>query len=157
MGGNALVKVNFKLDPADGHGFDTESVWAERVGPSEFRLKNSPFFVFGVSFEDVVEAKKLDDDDQILEFRSVISRGGHSTYRIYLLEGRKLQSEEFMSRWTSIEALGATYENGSDRIAAVDIPPGSNVNKIYRLLEAGEEAGVWEFEEGHFQSSPAVN
>jgi hypothetical protein len=34
--------------------------------------------------------------------------------------------------------------------AAVDIPPGTDVSAIYRLLQEGEDANVWAFEEGYF-------
>jgi len=47
--------------------------------------------------------------------------------------------------------MGATYENANDRFVVVDISPGKNLAEIYRMLEAGEEAGVWAFEEVHHE------
>jgi hypothetical protein len=48
------VKIDFQLNPEDQQGHETEKVWAERVGTNEFRVLNSPFFVFGMSADDVV-------------------------------------------------------------------------------------------------------
>ena len=48
-------------------------MWAERVGPDEFRILNSPFFVFGVSAEEIVKARIRNHSwpkTQILRLRS---------------------------------------------------------------------------------------
>jgi hypothetical protein len=76
---HALVKVKFVLDPGEWHGSATETLWAAPVGQNQYRLENSPFYAFGVSYQDVVAAQRTDNE---LEFVSVVSRGGHSTYRI---------------------------------------------------------------------------
>jgi hypothetical protein len=55
-----LVRVRFDLDSSDWHGHGGETLWAEPVIGTEwtkFRIMNSPFFVRGVSFLDVVKAK----------------------------------------------------------------------------------------------------
>jgi uncharacterized protein DUF4265 len=148
MSSTKQVKVRFRLDPSEEQGFETESLWAEKVGPDQYRILNSPFFVFGISAEDVVAA--AEDLDRILTFQKVVSRGGHSTYRIFLQDERTVKHPDFLARWKSIAALGATYENANNYFVTVDIPPGKNVAAIYKLFEAGEEAGLWAFEEGHY-------
>jgi hypothetical protein len=37
-------KVRFPLDPREEQGFKTESLWAEKSGPNQYRILNSPFF-----------------------------------------------------------------------------------------------------------------
>ncbi|HEX7284801.1 MAG TPA: DUF4265 domain-containing protein [Candidatus Angelobacter sp.] len=141
------VKVQFKLHPNDQQGFQTESLWAENVGRGRFRILNSPFFVFGISCDDVVEAKEAAVG---LLFQSVVSRGGHSTYRIFLQDDRTIRDADFRIYWEPISALGATFENADDYFVAVDIPPGKDLGAIHELLEKGEEDGVWAFEEAYY-------
>ncbi len=141
------VKVEFLVDPKDQRGVETESLWAEKIGPGKFRILNSPFFLFGVSADDVIAAEEVDGR---LRFQNVISRGGHSTYRIFLQGGRTIKEPDFRTYWEPISAQGATFENADDHFVAVDIPPGKDVAKIYELLNGGEQDGIWAFEEVHY-------
>jgi hypothetical protein len=141
------VKVQFRVDPNDQRGFRTERLWAEMVGPGRFRILNSPFFLFGISAEDVVEAEETNNG---LEFRTVVSRGGHSTYRIFLQDGRTTKCPDFRISWKPISELGATFENANDHSVTVDISPGRNVAAIYELMAKGEQDGIWAFEEVYY-------
>jgi hypothetical protein len=46
-----------------------------------------------------------------------------------------------------MEIWGCSYEEGV--VLSVDVPPSVDIYAVYDLLEAGEIAGVWAFEEGH--------
>lgn len=35
-------------------------MWATQVGPDRYRLENSPFYAYGVSWLDIVEARPAD-------------------------------------------------------------------------------------------------
>ncbi len=141
------IKIRFALNPEDQQGFEIENLWAEPLGDDTFRILNSPFFVFGISCEDIVKAVP---DDNTLRFVEVVRRGGHSTYRIFLQGDHTTGDPIFQQYWKPISALGATLENANDRFAAIDIPPGSNVSAVYRLLQEGEDTKVWVFEEGYY-------
>ena len=141
------VKVQFRVDPSDQRGVETESLWAEGAGDGRFRILNSPFFLFGVSADDVVEAKEVGG---VLMFQGVISRGGHSTYRLFLQGGRTINGADFLGGWEPISLLGATFENANNHFVAVDIPPGRDVAAIYKLLDKGEQDGIWAFEEVYY-------
>jgi hypothetical protein len=140
---HALVKVKFVLDPEEWHGSATETLWAAPVGQNQYRLENSPFYAFGVSYQDVVAAQRTDNE---LEFVSVVSRGGHSTYRILV---QSKSRAEFEKLWKPIQETGCTYEGGSPPLLSIDVPSNADIHLVYRLLEAGEAAGAWSFEEGH--------
>lgn len=140
-------RVQFSVDPKDQRGAKTESLWAEKVGPRQYRILSSPFFLFGISAEDIVEAEAT---EQGLRFQNVASRGGHSTYRIFLQDGRTIKSSDFRAYWEPVSNLGATFENADDHFIAVDIPPGRDVAAIYELMVKGEKAGIWAFEEVHY-------
>ena len=135
-----LVRVLFSLEPA-WHGSVTERLWAKPIGEGQFRLRNTPFFTFGISAEDDIVADWQDDQ---LVFTRVTSRGGHSTYRIRVV---KEKAHLFPQYWKPLQDLGCTYEEGL--VFAVDVPPGVNIYEVYRALEKGEADGAWGFEEGH--------
>lgn len=137
------AKVTIPLEPNAWHGFETETVWTERVGPGSYRLANVPFFAKGVSFGDVLAARMLQHD---LLYESVVQRGGHSTYRIVPAGGT--DHPRFRLRWKALEALGCSYEFAG-AVVAVDVPPTTDVYQVYSLLESGAREGEWDFDEGH--------
>jgi hypothetical protein len=138
---NELKKLTFHLEPGMWHGSAAETVWVEPVGDNHYRLENSPFYAFGISYQDVVSAKS---EGGLLVFDSVVSRGGHSTYRVI-----RQDSAAFEEFWLPLQELGCTYEEGPNNLIAVDVPPSADIYQAYALLSRGEEAGAWTFQEGH--------
>ena len=141
--GHGLVRIVFELDSSAWHGNKTERLWCETVGEGRFRLRNSPFFAFGISNEDIVFGE---DRKGKLCFAGVSIRGGHSTYRLKLAVHDR-ETPAFQKYWEPIERLGCSYEEGT--VLSVDVPAAANIYDVYGLLEAGETGGVWDFEEGH--------
>ena len=141
--GHDLVRIVFELDSSEWHGNSTERLWAEPIGRGRFRLRNSPFFAFGVSSEDIVFGEERGGQ---IYFAGVSIRGGHSTYRL-MLTGQGRETAAFRKHWMPLEALGCSYEEGP--VLAVDVPPSVNIYTAYGLLKAGKSAGVWHLEEGH--------
>ena len=115
----------------------------EKAGPGMVRLDNIPLLVFGVSMSDVVNVKVADD---AVWSAGVAERGGHSTYRVMLEDADDATTQE---RFRDIVVLGCGYEQSTPRFIAIDVPPRVDVYEVYALLEAGLEAGIWTFEEGH--------
>jgi Domain of unknown function (DUF4265) len=140
-----LVKITFPLELGAWHGFATERMWAQKVSDNRYRLRNSPYFARGVSFEDVVFAE-LDPQEELI-FTGVSLRSGHSTYRIVLKF--ELDSLQFREHWAPLEKDGCTFEGAREKLLAVDVPPRADIYGVYALLQRGENAGAWEFEEGH--------
>lgn len=124
-------------------GETVETLWAEKVEDG-YRLLNSPWYAKGISYLDVVEAAP--DSGGLLQFSRKVGTAGHSTYRL-LIES----DADWPSHWEQLQSLGCTYEESRQngfRLLAVDVPPECNIYAAYALMEAGEEAGVWQFEEG---------
>lgn len=143
------IKICFRTDPADWHGSENEFLWARPLGRVEetdvFELQNSPFYVRGVSYLDVVRTINIDG---LFEFAGVVARSGHSTYRIIFEEG--LAASE--AWWDKLQNLGCTYESGEfqqKKLFSVDVPESAEIYAVYDILEQGESSGVWIFEEGH--------
>ncbi|NVB39641.1 DUF4265 domain-containing protein [Pseudenhygromyxa sp. WMMC2535] len=133
------MRILFHLDSSEWHGSTTERLWAEGVGNGRYRLRNSPFYAFGVSLGDVVFANLKDGE---LEYCGTSIAGGHSTYRII-----KICDRLFASYWSPLQEIGCTYEEGP--VFTVDIPPSTDIYQAYNLLQHGENDKVWDFEEGH--------
>jgi hypothetical protein len=145
----SMVKVIFELP--EGSPYGAESLWAEKVAEGKYRLDNSPFYVYGYSHRDVVTAVEA---DEALVVQGPCLRSGHSTYRVFLALGLSIDSPEAAGYWRRLKDLGCSYEGASKRLFAVDVPPLANIVAVYRILEDGEKAGIWEFEEGHCGHSP---
>lgn len=94
----------------------------------------------------MVFAQRIEGDDTP-RVSGVSIRSGHSTYRMFVRHG--LPTPTFLSHWKPLEALGCTFESAKS-LLAIDVPAKADIYKVYKLLEAGESHGVWEFEEAHF-------
>lgn len=81
------TKIIFDLERGETP-YETERVWAERISDNRFRILNSPFFVFGISFEDEVEGEPYGN---MFKFVRVVQRSGRSTYRIILQNETQLR------------------------------------------------------------------
>src|SRR3954453_1736320 len=136
------MKIHAELDPGLWHGRTRETFFAEPVRPRVFRLKNIPFYAFGISFGDDV----IVDDKGIIT--GVARRGGHSRSRLILEHGVEVGSDRFNDAWRPIAEQRCGYERGSDDFVSVDVEPAADIYAVYALLEKGEAEGVWEFEEG---------
>ena len=151
-----LVIVTFNLDPDDWHGRPREGLWAEplRTGKwgTVYQLRNSPFFARGISHLDVVRAEPRVGDPPELAFVGVVDRAGHSTYMILVPP----DSPDFTTYLGRLEKLGCSYESkslsvgpGLRTLYSIDVPPSSDINAVYAILEQGEQDKVWIFQEGH--------
>jgi len=139
-----LSKVVFELEDSDWHDHATESMWASPLAASRYRLKNIPFYVYGVSYDDVVVTEAVGGQNV---FRSVFESGGHSTYRIFLVGEKSM--EGFETAWQSLGQIGCTCERATDYLVAVDVPPETDIYAAYAALEEGVTSGIWDFEEAN--------
>ena len=143
----SLTKIRFPLSATDASmGVDAENLWAEELKPGVFRIDNIPFYAYGVSYCDVVSTVRVQDR---LEFKAVITRGGHSTYRILIDDSEGFESERYVRLWRRLADLGCSCEAARRRWVAIDIPPATDPDEASALLELGKLDGVWSFDEGH--------
>lgn len=137
-----LVKVSVTLTSNNIQNASTETMWAEPLGNDLYRLQNSPFAAYGFSYLDVVKAI----GNETPEVVEIVESSGHSTYRV-LLEAGVLESDRFGHYWQKLENIGCTFEGSQSKLLSIDVPPSTNIFAAYSILESGEFAGVWEFEE----------
>jgi hypothetical protein len=141
----ALVKVVIRLPGSHDHGIAAETMWAEPVGPDRYQLRNTPFYAYGYSFEDVVECRGEDRGRPVVG--RVAQRGGHSTFRLMLAKG--VTKRRFDAFWKKLAEAGCGFEKADARLYAVDIPPKADLEAALGLLQDGEDKGLWAFEEAH--------
>lgn len=140
-----LKKIVVRLASDAWHGHATETLWAERIDDSRYRLRSVPFYATGLSVEDIVATHTEDGVDVVT---GVSMYGGHSTYRIFLATGVSPESQVFKQYWAPLSTMGCTFERATERLFGVDIPPHANLQRAYDCLVQGETGGAWDFEEG---------
>jgi hypothetical protein len=145
------VKVLFELK-RDEDGYppaDTEGLWAEPLGNNLFKIDNVPFFVKGISCEDVVEAEP--DSKGELRYRALVRPSAHNTLRVILFrespDPRPLE-ERVADLRRQLEQVGCSTElSHMPGLVAVETDSAS-INRALGVLQSGEKANLWEYEEG---------
>lgn len=135
-------------------GENVETLWAERVGADRFRLQNSPFWAYGVSWLDVVQARP--DATGMLAMTDVVEKSGHRTLRVFL-DAPPNESPRDAAILQGVNALGCTYEGMTSRYVAVDVPPGIELAGVAAYLT--QNRAQWEhagptFEDIHGNPAP---
>lgn len=142
------VKVRFAVEQ-DEDGWPpvkSEGLWAVPLGGDRFRIDNTPWFVRGISADDVVEA--LAGSDGVLWATRRLESGGRLTVRVIALADGSLSGDPETVR-AQFTPLGLTGEIAQQyRMVALDVPPGTALAPVKSLLVAGERDGRWGFDEG---------
>ena len=114
---------------------EVETLWAFDLGGGHYRLDNTPWYAYGISWQDVVEAR-LDPDGQ-LQLVKVVSKSGNRTVRI-------TAEEPFKDEWLEkIVSFGASFEGANRRYVGINIPQELNLDVITSFLVA--EGVEWEY------------
>lgn len=137
-----VKKILFHLQD-QWHESSTETLWAEIISKDTFQVKNIPFYIKGISYDDIIKAN---NKDELYEYNSIVKKSGHSTYRIIQLANKEI----FTKKLKILEKIGCTYEQGMKALYAIDVPIDTDVNRVYQILEEGEKEMIWDFEEGDY-------
>lgn len=141
----ARAKVLIRVEPADWHSVGSETLWATQMGPDTYRLENSPFYAKGFSYLDIV-LPEFDPEVGFPVVQRVLQSSGRSTYAVWTVDGVD-SNGGFARFWQPIEELGCTFEGACSKLLSVDVPASTDVAEAFRLLQKGEDAGVWYFQE----------
>jgi len=139
-----LRKIRIALPQDAWHGVEAEWAWGESIEPSIYTLRNVPFYAMGLSYGDRV---KVDDVDGTLRLLGVVSRGGHSTYRIFAKKGH--DDPRVQALLKKLNDLHCDIEVGTKGLIAVDVLPEADIHKVYAFLEEAKRGGIVDFQEGH--------
>jgi hypothetical protein len=135
---DVAVKVLF-IGP-DG---EVETLWANRVAPGRFALDNLPWFAYGVSAGDVVEAEP--NESGMLVFKRVIEKSGNRTIRVTPEVAQAGGEWTFESRrlMDTLVDQGCDFEGANKSFVAVNIPPEVRLEAVVELLI--ESGFNWEY------------
>ena len=130
--GRPFVKIRLR------HEKYVETPWAIDLG-GKYRLENSPFWAYGLSWGDIVFAEP--GPDGMLEFAGVAEKSGNRTVRVIFEVGCDESDEESAILDAAVE-LGCSYTGANPRYICVNVPPSTDLIAVAELLT---QSGVqWE-------------
>lgn len=141
----AIFKVNFNLGELGWDGAAVESLWAERVGEGVYCLRNSPWFVRGVSFLDLVNVVEKDD---VVWFDSISEKSGWSTIRLRWRVRVRGCFHRMYFLW-KLDRFGCSREGGYAGdwwLVSISVPNGCDKSEISSVIERGVRLSLWEAE-----------
>src|SRR5690348_10264024 len=122
-------KVEFRLEPGDHDPWigAAESMWALPEGGDLYRLKNSPWYVCGVSYDDLVYAPIVDGRPTV---ERIVEHGGHFT-----LHARLEDVAAFPRISAGLTELGCGVETdasnaGRTKLMAIDVSSESALTPV---------------------------
>jgi len=133
------AKVLFRVIDEEG-GTDVETLWATHLGADDYKLDNSPFYAYGVSWEDVVSAP-FNPEEGFPTFDRVLSKSGNRTVRV-IFETPTETGNESDRVLQGLVALGCSYEGANRKYVSVNVPSHVELNvvRIYLI----EQKATWE-------------
>src|SRR5437660_6129345 len=123
------------------HHDDVETLWARPVDVDQYQLDNSPFYAYGASWQDVVEAQPA--ADHLLEFVRCVRKSGNRTLRVifqdYGINDRKAQDV-----LEGLRRMGMSYEGMQPKMVSINVPPRKDLDEVTEFLS--EQPGLqWEY------------
>ncbi len=134
------AKVLFRVPNSDGSA-EVETLWATNLGGDNYRLDNSPFWAYGVSWEDVVFAP-FSSEEGFPTFQSVVSKSGNRTVRVIFAppveEGN--ESDKVLQ---GLVSLGCSYEGMNPKYFSINIPVDVALDSVRDYLISKD--AQWEY------------
>jgi len=131
-----FVKVQF-YDPVVGY----ENLWADELGDNRYRIESAPFFIYGISRNDIVSASP--DEEGRLQFAQVVSSSGNRTVRAR--SDKLVNNTAFKKRVIGeLTRIGCNVEELRSRLLSIDVPPEVGMQTVTDYLT--DVARIdWEF------------
>ncbi|OOW87423.1 hypothetical protein Xvtw_06640 [Xanthomonas campestris pv. vitiswoodrowii] len=147
MSSESTAKVLFRVPDDDGSA-SVETLWAIPLGGDLYKLDNSPFYAYGVSWQDTVLAP-IDPREQMPTFQSVVERSGNRTIRV-IFEPPVSPGNASDELLQDLAALGCSYEGANPRYISVNIPPDVELQDVRSYLIARD--AQWEHADPTYES-----
>jgi hypothetical protein len=141
MAEEVLTKIHIGLPFHWGTG--GESFWAEDLGDDLFRVRNVPFYAYGLNFFDVVRAT-ADQPNLKPEIREVVEPGGHRTLRVSF--AKSYPEDRRVELLKQLNEHQAYFEGATSSYFAIDVEPQGSYEKVCDQLTAWEDSGFLSFE-----------
>lgn len=121
---------------------NTETLWAELINSGLLRLDNAPFFAYGVSAGDFVDATPDAQHEGIWWFEKVREKCGNRTVRIFS-ENKVITEPDFKPVFEQIRALGCDFEGFPPRLVSITVPQKADLASVCEFLTSEEL--TWEY------------
>ncbi len=128
-----MTKIVFRVVEEDG-SVNVETPWVTPVGEDLYRLENSPFYAYSVSWLDIVRAPFCEFEGRPA-FEAVVEKSGHRTIRIVFDPPVAPQNDSEKVLLALVE-MGCSYEGANPSYICVNIPPESDFDAIRDYLIA---------------------
>lgn len=125
------AKVLFRVPNDDGDAF-IETLWATPLGSNSYKIDNSPFFTYGISWGDVVYAP-YNSDEGFPTFQSVIAKSGNCTVRV-MFDLPIQAGNESDKLLQGLVRLGCSFECANNVYVSVNIPPAIDLVEVRNYL-----------------------
>lgn len=125
------AKILFRVVEDDGTA-TVETLWATKVGEDRYQIDNSPFYAYGVSWQDTVFAP-FDQNEGFPTFQKIVSKSGHRTVRVIFdppVENGNASDQLFQG----LVSRGCTYEGANRGYMSIDVPPSVKLQTIRQYL-----------------------
>lgn len=137
--GPPTAKVLFRVVGEDGAA-KVETLWAFDLGADRYKLDNSPFYAYGVSWGDTVFAPRGEHEGRPT-FHSVLSKSGNRTVRV-IFDPPVERGNESDDVLQGLIRLGCDYEGANPRYIVVNVPPSVDLSGVVQYLV--EREANWE-------------
>jgi hypothetical protein len=135
------VKIAVRFETSTAGEYEFESLWATPTAEG-FRLDNIPFYASSLAFGDVVSAHPVIGG--MLEFDSLVRASGHTTVRVWIFD-----EADVTSVLATFHAMGCSSEvSDLPQLVALDVPPDIPYATVRAVLEEGEKAERFSYQEG---------
>lgn len=137
------TKIGIETSYSDTDEIDVEFPWAVDLGNNQYQLKNFPFYAYGVSYDDIVEAHTKYEDDPYPYMTKIIKKSGHRTLRIILDESIK-GSEHSREIIDTLASMNCGYEGANGEVYfVINIQPHCDFDAVREYLN--EQNVQWEY------------
>lgn len=113
------AKVLFRV-PGDDGTAEVETLWATELGNDEYKLDNSPFYAYSVSWQDIVYAP-FDPIEERPTFQRVTKISGNRTVRV-IFESAVEAGNSSDQLLQDLVVLGCSYEGANRGYMSINIP-----------------------------------
>jgi hypothetical protein len=133
-GGAVKLSILLTEDQAGDFPVSSETIWCIEEGEF-FRVKNVPFFIDQVSFDDVISVRE--SADGFFEIIDVILPSSNSTIWLYFKTGSAEQAvlDKLIQKGCGVE--GGVF----DGYYAINVPGAVDIDVIYSVIDEVMESG----------------
>ncbi len=133
------AKVLFRVPNEDGTA-EVETLWATSLGADKYQIDNSPFWAYGVSWEDVVFAP-FSETEGLPAFQFILAKSGNRTVRV-IFDAPIEDGNESDKVLQGLVALGCSYEGANRKYVSINVPPDVELDEVCNYLV--ENDAKWE-------------